>query len=311
MYKKSIKVIAIQCTLIVLLAMTVVPAMASETSVERSDYTLLNSTLNCTTVYTDLSKYDKPMTKEQFFKANAEYYEFLSKSVGKDIAKSMIDDEYLKVSKSYEAKKKKDALAKSSGFSLLSSSPGDSQVSVLLGQNSNVYFWPYVHSEQVTDSTYAGPVSLFFSGVSWYDLSNQFCYTGVFHAGAGTPMNGLRGGSSSSMSWGTVGAAVQLENGDYWGERYHFVLIPGHSDSNKYTYGDCHKETWSYTIPGTNTWKPSHYGEYNSYEMGQDFVKQTVADHPGNFNFNGRQDVYLGNTYAVDKYSDGWATQYW
>ncbi len=119
---------------VLLVSVCVVPAVAAQ-----SDETLANQlgiqspyfkstdkVVDSKVIPIDAEKYNKPMSKEEFYRANEEYIEFLTEQFGEEIATKMVEDEYTQ--------------ATVHPLEVDIKSVGD--IRQILGED--VYIWPYV-----------------------------------------------------------------------------------------------------------------------------------------------------------------------
>jgi hypothetical protein len=98
----------------VLLAMLLVSAGVVPTTAAQSDETLANQlgiqspyfkstdkVVDSKVIPIDAEKYNKPMSKEEFYRANEEYIKFLTKQFGEEIATKMVEDAYVETTEHF------------------------------------------------------------------------------------------------------------------------------------------------------------------------------------------------------------------
>ncbi|WFN36588.1 hypothetical protein L1994_10670 [Methanomicrobium antiquum] len=178
----------------------------------------------------DSKKYDKPMTKAQFEEENAEYIKFLYSQFG-DQAKKMIDHKY-------------------------SSSVGDltkvsTTTSIIHIGSNDMYLWPCINAQTSTSAS-EGQINVIFFDKTVDEVKSILSQKGWGNA-LGWSRWGLHGSNLNNMIWTkSVGedaiGSDQVEDGSYFGNRYHLVLIDGHHSSSindDWCYGDCHYEIFT------------------------------------------------------------------
>lgn len=253
---------------ILLVSMGVVPAMAAQSD----DETLANR-LNIQSPYfkstdkvtdskvipIDAEKYNKPMSKEEFYRANEEYIKFLTKQFGEEIATKMVEDAYIK------------ATVHPSEVGI--KSLGD--IRQILGED--VYIWPYVSRDTVMDDS-DGPANLIFFNRNRHQAAMDFINTGQWNTALGYAEYSMRGDSPSSLAWvgssGTGGSTNQIENGAYLTTRYHMVLFDGlyDPDIGYWCYGNCHYETFQLPIGHVLSDNCCIYGRNFAFGFADDYL---------------------------------------
>ncbi|MDD3932942.1 MAG: hypothetical protein PHP55_03715 [Methanoculleus sp.] len=236
----------------------------------------------------DAEKYNKPMSKEEFYQANEEYIKFLSEQFGEEVAAKMVENAYAKMTE----------------YSLNSGAMNVGHIEQIL--NEDVYIWPYV-SRDTTMSDDDGPINLIFFNIRRSPLMNSFITTGQWQRAMGWGECGLRGDSLASLQWvGSDGVDApnggQLENGSYFTTRHHLVLFDGcyDSDIGYWCYGNCHYE--EFRLP-SGIALPYHGLYDNSMTLGRDHVLEFARNYR---NLNDWTWVNLSNGAGWEQYHDGW-----
>lgn len=287
----------------VLLAMLLVSAGVVPTTAAQSDETLANQlgiqspyfkstdkVVDSKVIPIDAEKYNKPMSKEEFYRANEEYIKFLTKQFGEEIATKMVEDAYVETTEHFL---NKDVM-----------NVGD--IEQIL--NEDVYIWPY-GSRDTTMSDDDGPINLIFFNRNRNVLMNTFITTGQWHRAMGWGECGLRGDSLASLQWvASDGVDApnggQLEQGSYFTTRYHLVLFDGcyDPDIGNWCYGNCHYE--EFRLPsGQDEWLPYHALVDNSMILGRNHVHGFVDDY---LNLDDWTWVNLFNKAGWEGVHDGW-----
>lgn len=231
----------------------------------------------------DADKYNKPMSKEEFYQANEEYIKFLTEQFGEEIATKMVENAYAEAT---EHPLKGDIKAVGEG------------VRQILDES--VYIWPYVSRDTVMDDG-DGPVNLIFFNRTRYQTAMDFIGTDQWHRALGYTENSIRGDSPSNFSWvrsyGTGVSTDQIEDGDYFTTRYHLVLFDGlyDPDIGNWCYGNCHYETFQ--LP------TGHVLNNNCCIYGSNYVYGFADDY---LNLDDCTWIYLHNNEGWEWAHDGW-----
>ena len=224
----------------------------------------------------DSKKFDKPMTKAQFEEENAEYIKFLYSQFG-DQAKNMIDHEYI-------------------------SSVGDltkagSKTSIIHIGSNDMYLWPCINAQKSTSAS-EGQINAIFFDKTVDEIKSILSQKGWGNA-LGWSRWGLHGSNLNNMIWTkSIGEDVigsdQVEDGSFFGDRYHLVLIDGHHSSSindDWCYGDCHYEYFSIE-------EKTHLPYPNSENAGRDHLYSDLLNEAS------ASWIYLQNPW--DGFFDGW-----
>jgi hypothetical protein len=219
------------------------------------------------------NNYNIPMTKEEFYISNADYFKFLSSNLGENAARSILDEAYNE-SKIHEGPSLRNTLT-------------DSIVQI---QGDDVYIWPYQNTQKNMDSR-TGNINAIFYNRETSQIASELRNTGHWHNGAGLNEWGLHGDNPTYMTWSSspgLNGDYQLEDGSYFGDRYHLVLTDGDWEPNlqmNWCYGNCHYEYW-------DTRALTHYVHPDGWDTGEAHLKQTVQD---NLNWHTIYQVDLHN----------------
>lgn len=193
----------------------------------------------CDILYDDIVV-DRPMSYEEFMEENAYYIDFLSKTIGEKAACESVSNEYWSSRgvSSQRADRFRDFRSVSS------------KVRQIDGKD--IYLWPYQSHTASTSDQSACSVSFVVFNANVGEFSDKMQNYGDWHGAIGLWDWGYRGVKSGEAEW-TLSLPVlhQLENGNYWTERYHIVLTEGHysnSLNDWWCYGECHWEYWDDNI---------------------------------------------------------------
>lgn len=235
--------------------------------------------------HVDLSKYNKPMTKAEFYKVNAEYIKFLEEQLGKETAKRLADEEYL--SSQGDAKSSVSAV-------MMSATDNTQQI-----YSYQMYLWGWINSASNTNG-HTGPVNIVFLNRNKGQIEHEL----IFHTtsspgqtdgdwyGSGQGWNeyALHGSSPTSMTWSSANMFTndQLYNGGFFTNRYHMLVFDGGHDSLNnidWSYGSSHHEHFDLLAA-------KHYIDSNGWDTGRDYAMNSVKDH---LSYNWYSDYILNN----------------
>jgi len=223
----------------------------------------------------DSKNYNEPMTKEEFEKENAEYIKFLNDRFG-DKALKIIDNAYL-TSNSKSTK---------------------SSTSILHIGSYDMYLWPYFNSQTSTSSNNGGINAIFFDK-NVDEMASILKDTGNWGSALGWTEWGLHGPNLDNMVWtnspgSNPNGNHQLEDGSYYGNRYHLVMTEGHLSSSigdDWCYGNCHYEYWDWD-------DRNHYLYPDSLDSGRDHLYDELS--------NDASISWINMENAWSGYFDGW-----
>jgi len=271
-------------------AMTMVPMMSAanaDSSINPQSVNLTDKTMKISgvslkvapsNVFTlDRSLDTQPLTKEQFIKSNKKNIEFLSQQFGKEAAQKMTNEQYTHLTQNSRL--------------LLQYVPPN----VLQIWGYDVYLWPYQSQSASTNDQSASPVNFIVFNNNAFQVENYLLNHG-WEAAQGWDEWGFHGRSRSSLHWtdSTYGGYIftQVQDGSYWGSRYHAVLINGdYSNSlrNSWSYGNCHHEYWN---------GATHIIYANGWNDGRNRIYSSLS---------GTSSTYWVALYnSVSGYFDGW-----
>jgi len=224
--------------------------------------------------FVDSTKYDKQMTKEEFQEANAGYIEFLYEQFG-DKAQQLIDDAY--ATSATETTKRSTTIVRIGSY--------------------DMYLWPYINTEPNTSSNNGGVNAIFFRKT--VDEMASTLKSNGWESALGWTEWGLHGPNLDNMIWTNSPGSNplgnhQLQDGSYFGDRYHLVMIDGHYSPNigdDWCYGNCHYEYWSWS-------GMTHYLYPNSLDSGRDHLYNELSDDAS------ASWIYLQNPWSG--FFDGW-----
>jgi hypothetical protein len=225
----------------------------------------------------DLSKFNKPLTKDQFAKFNQKNIEYLSHQFGKAIAQKMSDDQYGQVTQNSQL------------------SPMYVSPNVLQIWGYDIYLWPYQSQSRSTSDQSASPVNFIVFKNNAFQVENYLLNHG-WQAALGWDEWGLHGKSSGSLHWtdSTYQGYIftQVQQGSYYTNRYHAVLIDAdysNSLGNSWSYGNCHYEYWNGV---------THIIYANGWNSGRSQIYSTLS---------GTSSTYWVALYnSISGYFDGW-----
>lgn len=224
--------------------------------------------------YTDASYggratlYDKPLSKDEFIKVNAEHIKFLENTLGKRAASKMAD-------KAFHVSSNQNILAQASLIQPFSVSRTIRKI-----DGRDIYIWPYLSQLRTSSDPNACSVNFIVFNKDASGLAIELL-TKNLHQGRGWTEYGLHGQSDSNLVW-TDSPGIpplsdftlrQLEEGSYFGKRYHIILIDGHySNSLKgsWCYGNIHYEYWDW-----KSW--THILYPYSLDKGRDKISQILS----------------------------------
>jgi hypothetical protein len=201
--------------------------------------------------------YDKPMTKDEFCDANSEYIKYLEKQFGEENAHKIVDAAYDSTNK----------------LSTLEST-------TIVRINSNdMYLWPY-HNDQTSTSSWKGCINAIFFDKTVDEMAAILKGTGNWGSAEGWTEWGLHGPNLNNMVWTNSPGYNplgnhQLEDGSFFGNRYHLVLTDGHYSSSLgdyWCYGNCHYEYWSWS-------GYTHYLYSNSFNTGRNHLYSELSGY--------------------------------
>lgn len=228
---------------------------------------------------TDSIKYNKPMTKEEFQEANAGYIKFLREQFG-DKAQQLIDDAY--ASSTTEATKTSTTIVRIGSY--------------------DMYLWPYFNTDTTTSSNSGGINAIFFDKT--VDEMASYLKGNGWGSALGWTEWGLHGPNLDNMVWTNSPGSnplgnYQLEDGSYYGDRYHLVMTDGHYSPNigdYWCYGNCHYEYWSWS-------GLTHYLYPDSSDSGRDHLYSELSgDASASWIYlqNPCSDIFNGWGYIFD-----------
>lgn len=229
---------------LLLAAMIMVPmvsAQVNSVSNPLDNTTALNEKMNTVesnVMGLEYSVKDQVISRQEFEKANAEYIKFLEKNFNQTVVDEMVDNEYKKSQKEMS----------SSSTAQTTSVPPVIQIG-----GYDIYLWPYTNSAS-NGNSFTGTINLIFYGMTNSQVANYFKNNGYakYHDAEGWTEYGYHGESLSAMQWTSSPSLspYQLEDGSYFGDRYHLILISGDyslSLGKNWCYGQTHYEYWSTT----------------------------------------------------------------
>lgn len=231
----------------------------------------LNTTKDTNLIFVDKCKFNKEMTKEEFYNSNSEYYAFLSENIGEKAATKMLDEAYNSSSGANNQLGSIDDIV-----------PYDVTTGIVQVQGDSVYLWPFTNGQSNMNS-HNGCVNAIFYYKTVPEIANELKNSGHWHKAIGSTEWGLHGDNPTYMTWssspgGDNDGNYQLEDGSYFGTRYHLALFDGDYESNhgmNWCYGNAHYEYWDTMGPNG----PNHYLYSNSFDEGENHVRSTVYDH--------------------------------
>ena len=221
----------------------------------------------------DSATYDRPMTKEEFQEANAGYIKFLREQVGDDKTQQLIDDAY----------------------TALTTGAMRSDATIVRIGLYDMYLWPYLNTDTDT-SNGEGINAIFFDKT--VDEMASFLKSNGWGSALGWTEWGLHGPNLDNMVWTNSPGSNplgnhQLEDGSYYGDRYHLVMVDGHYSPNigdDWCYGNCHYEYWSWD-------GLTHYLYPDSSNVGRDHLYGALSGDAS------ASWIYLQNPSGI---FDGW-----
>jgi hypothetical protein len=279
---------------LLLTAMAMVPLVSAEEILSTEEHgSQFFSNISMSNLSSKIVGYVSPdmnvnMSKEEFLKINAPHIKFLRKSLSQSDVDQMMETAYNKAINN-------DVKSASTGSS-------KSINSIVQIGGYDIVLWPYSNTAQNTNA-YSGSVNLFFFGMTKSQVVNYMENSAaiLYSDADGTQEFGIRGPSVGSMSWTSVPMHYQLQDGSYFGTRYHLIVFEGDYSSSlqeNWCYGQTHKEYWSWINPG-----PDHFLYGNAFDLARTHFNQAM---------NGAKpmsSMYLYSEYPG--YADGYAYTYW
>ena len=201
------------------------------------------------------------MSKEEFRKVNADNINFLKKSFSESEVDQMVDAAYIK------------AIAQDTKTASTVSSKALNTIVQVGGYD--IVLWPYTNTAQNVNE-YSGSINLIFFGMTKSQVTNYMKNSAAtkYTGGTGWQEFGIRGPSVNTMYWTSTAMMDQLQYGDYYGIRYHLILLEGDYSSSlgkNWCYGQTHKEYWSTINPG-----PGHFIYGNGFDQARSFFNQAM-----------------------------------
>jgi hypothetical protein len=258
----NLRKIGVVMLALLLAAMAMVPMVSAEVnsvSNQLDNTTALDEQMNAVeskVMGPEYSVRDQPLSRLEFEKSNAEYIKFLQKNFNQSVVNQMVDNEYKKSQK---------------GMNAISTAQTLSVPPVIQIGGRDIYLWPYTNSAP-NGNSFTGTTNLIFYGMTNSQVANYFKNNGYFkyHDALGWTEYGYHGQSLSAMQWTSSpsNSPYQLEDGSYFGNRYHLVLTSGHyslSLGKNWCYGQTHYEYWS-------TINPGHWLYPNSFDVAKNHL---------------------------------------
>jgi hypothetical protein len=228
--------------LALLLAAMVFAPIASAGNPEEDSVMMISGgkpVINSTSYGFDYLKYSKNITREEFMSNNKNYIDFLAGQVGYDTALKIENDEYTRLIIADAARK-----SELKSFSA-AVSPTIQQV-----WSADIYLWPYQSQIKSPTDPNAVPITFVMVGKTKNQLQ-AFMLSHSWSAAVGESEYGLRGSSSSSLTWDYLSNIDQLQRGNPLTYRHHLLIQNGGYSSvigKDWSYGECHYEY--YDSPG-------------------------------------------------------------
>ncbi|MCK9581526.1 MAG: hypothetical protein M0Q92_13915 [Methanoregula sp.] len=275
---------------LLLTGMAMVPIVSAASISETSDVmadSLANETMTINgetlpeilwvTHQIDASKAKKPYSEEEFRAVNKEYIDYLVKTVGKEAAEKIVNDQLTQ---------------KTTAKIGVLGAPDPTNIRHIL--NKDVYVWAYetasapYHDLNDPDASPIGFVVL----KQTNDEFATYLQTLGFSRGIDAFIQfGYRGSSLNNLDWNYGAINMMKPSGVY---RYHCTVHEGGWSSvlqDYWSYGECHKET-----------QDGHYLIPNAYTIGEDYLYSNIGsgynkytsnfDNAGTY-FDGTGHVYL------------------
>jgi len=193
---------------------------------------------------------------------NADNINFLKKSFSESEVDQMVDAAYIK------------AIAQDTKTASTVSSKALNTIVQVGGYD--IVLWPYTNTAQNVNE-YSGSINLIFFGMTKSQVTNLY---EKFRCNQIHWWNGLAGiwDSWPKREHDVFGQSTammdQLQYGDYYGIRYHLILLEGDYSSSlgkNWCYGQTHKEYWSTINPG-----PGHFIYGNGFDQARSFFNQAM-----------------------------------
>jgi hypothetical protein len=289
----ELRKISIALLALLLAAMAIVPMVSADTAgsqfTNTENQTMVVSGLKLPSGSTisyviDATKYDTPLTREEFLSNNKEYIDFIAKQNGREAAVKTENEKYNQLITAYD-KKKNDQKDLKATLSTI----------ILQIWGADIFIWPWESQIKSTSDPNANPMTYVVIGNSQYGLKS-YLLTHGWHQAVGESEWGLAGSSVPSLTWNQINSLYQVEKGDPLNYRYHALMHVGQYSSSYqrwWTFGECHYEHWnghSHIIlsNGFNTGESQLYstlaGGYSAYS--------TYLSNPLSGYFNGQGHIF-------------------
>lgn len=212
---------------------------------------------------------------DEFYKENEAHYKFLVKNLGEASAKKVIEQEYNRINSVDAVKSQK-------------------STEMVQIDNDNVYIWKWISGGTNTNDI-KGPNNVIFYNRERSEIATELKNTGDWERAYGWTEYSIRGSDQNTMSWVQSAGSdahgyAQLQDGDYFGSRYHLVLFEGYTDSNEgaWCFGNCHYEYW-------DTDDLNHYLYSNSCDTARNHLYSSILSN--NLPLESKYNVNLNNAY--------------
>ncbi|MFA5331472.1 MAG: hypothetical protein WC342_03755 [Methanoregula sp.] len=256
-----------------LAAMAIVPMVSaenvSETPDEMSD-SLANETktingetlpvIQWVTHEIDGSKYNKPLTREEFLEVNKEYIEYINKTAGKEAAEKYVNDYYTK----------KTATTRS----VMVTDPTNIQQIM----DKDVWLWAYESPHRDLNEDDPAPIT-------WVVIGNTVSQFKSFLESKGWAETwyagveyGFNGQNEQLLDWGPEATDMEIFPTPDRSYRYHCTLHEGGYSAGynaQWSFGECHKEIG-----------PFHNLDVNAFTKGETYLYNTIGSSYNKYSSN-------------------------
>ncbi|KCZ71776.1 hypothetical protein ANME2D_01831 [Candidatus Methanoperedens nitroreducens] len=235
---KRIKAISILLIALVLIGVTIVSTVSAQNKEKTISSKIIDKVVTT-----------EKQTRDDLEKDNKEHIDFLKKNLGPETAKKIADRYF--TDRVEELKKL----------------PKEVKIQLIELGNNSPQLWPYT-SETNGSFIKQDPINLIFyrTGSAWdvqYDMQNWL--TNEWEGASGWTQYTYIGTTNNGLNWRRDD--YQLQNGSYWGTRYHIRIFDGGVDpdwANEWSDANVHKEHWDWS-------KLTHV--VDSFEQAESFVR--------------------------------------